>query len=84
MAAVATATSSVAPSSRAARAWRSTTSTVSSIFAGGITPSLRDALPSRVNARSVISSRSDPVSASATSRRVVLLPMSMQPQITGK
>ena len=37
----------------------------------------------RVKARSVISSRSDPSPASATSRRVVLLPMSMQPRITG-
>jgi hypothetical protein len=82
MAAVATATSRSAPTSRATFAWVRTTSAVSSIFSLGIVPSpLRRLLPMRVNARWFTSSRSCPLSASATSSLVVLLPMSMQAQI---
>ena len=48
---------------------------------GGIAPPFARLLPIRVKARWVTSSRSRPPSTSATSSRVVLLPMSMQAQI---
>ncbi len=81
IAAVATATICSAPSSFATATWVRTTSAVSSIFSWGIPPPLRMLLPMRVKARWVTSSRSAPSPASATSSRVVLLPMSMQAQI---
>ena len=81
MAAVATATMCSAPTSVATAACVRTTSAVSAIFAAGITAPFPRLLPMRVNARWVTSSLSLPSPASATSRRVVLLPMSMQAQI---
>src|SRR4051794_18537602 len=82
IAAVATATHSTAPTSLAIRHWLATTSAVSSIFAAGISPPSRRLLPIRVNARWVTISRSLPLRRSATSSRVVLLPMSMQARTT--
>ena len=81
IAAVATATMSFAPTSPATAACVRTTSAVSAIFSAGITLPLPRLLPMRVKARCVTSSRSRPSPASATSSRVVLLPMSMQAQI---
>ena len=81
MAAVATATICSAPTSRATLACVATTSAVSAIFSAGIAPPWPRLLPIRVKARWVTSSRSCPSPASATSSRVVLLPMSMQAQI---
>ncbi len=81
IAAVATATICSAPTSRATAAWVATTSAVSAIFSAGIAPPRSRLLPIRVKARWVTSSRSCPLPASATSSRVVLLPMSMQAQI---
>ena len=81
MAAVATATMCSAPTSRATDVWVRTTSAVSAIFCGGIMPPSWRLFPMRVNARCATSSRSRPSPASATSSRVVLLPMSMQAQI---
>ena len=81
IAAVATATICSAPTSRATLAWVRTTSAVSAIFSDGIAPVEAMLLPIRVKARWVTSSRSCPFPASATSSRVVLLPMSMQAQI---
>ena len=78
---MATATICSAPTSRATVAWVRTTSAVSSILSAGIAPPTRRLLPIRVKARWVTSSRSCPLPASATSSRVVLLPMSMQAQI---
>ena len=83
IAAVATATISSAPTSRAHAACARTTSAVSAIFSAGIEPPSRRLRPMRVNARWVTSSRSPSSPASATSRRVVLLPISMQAQIKG-
>ena len=60
--------------------WR-TTSAVSAILSAGIEPVEAMLFPMRVKARWVTSSRSCPSPASATSSRVVLLPMSMQAQI---
>ena len=81
MAAVATVTIRWAPTSRATFACVATTSAVSAIFAAGMAPPAPRLLPIRVKARCVTSSRSRPSPASATSSRVVLLPMSMQAQI---
>ena len=66
------------PRSRASPAWAATTRAASSILSGGITPSARSAFPSRVNALSLVISRNEPARSSATRRRVVLLPTSMQ------
>ena len=81
IAAVATATMFFAPTSFATAACVRTTSAVSAIFSSGISPPFPRLFPIRVNARCATSSRSRPSPASATSRRVVLLPMSMQAQI---
>src|ERR671914_923663 len=83
MAAVATVTTCSAPTSRATFSCSATTSAVSAILAAGIAPPASTLFPIRVKARCVTSSRSWPLPVSATSRRVVLLPMSMQAQIKG-
>ena len=76
-AAVATTRVSLAPSSPASRPCVDTTSAISAIFSEGMRP-FDMALPMLVKARWVISSRSRSSLGSATRRRVVLLPMSMQ------
>ena len=63
------------PMSAASRASAPATRAVSSTFSGGTSPPA----PMRVKIRRAATARTRPPLTSATSRRVVLLPMSMQP-----
>ena len=82
IAAVATAMTSIAPSSRARRNWARTTSTTSPILASGSVPSRGTPRPMRVKARAWCTSTRRSPSHSATSSRVVFEPMSMQARRT--
>ena len=82
IAAVATATICSAPTSRATVAWvRDHLGGLGDLLRRDRAAPLPRLFPIRVKARWVTSSRSCPSPASATSSRVVLLPMSMQAQI---
>ncbi len=76
IAAVATTRTCSAPSRFAVATWAATTAATSAIFASAI----RAPAPIRVKARSWWRSTSRPPSASATSTRVVFVPMSTQAQ----
>jgi hypothetical protein len=65
---------------RAARACAATTSTSSRTMPGAIVPSGAWARRTRVKTRWASTSRRPPGAASPTSRRVVFVPMSMQPK----
>jgi hypothetical protein len=85
-AAVATTRSARAPASRASATWAATTSATAAIRTGSMLPSGARPAPRRVKARSAVTSRSTalPVPGSATSRRVVFDPMSMQAHRIGR
>ena len=76
--AVPTTSSADTPSSRAIFTCAATTSAASAILWCGMRPSARTPFPSRVNTRWLATSRRDPARSSATRRRVVLLPTSIQ------
>ena len=79
MAAVATTRTPAAPASRASATCSATTAATSAIFSGAIS----GCMPMRVNARCCSTSVRRPSCTSATSTRVVFVPMSMQAQTIG-
>ena len=81
--AVATARIGAAPARSASASCSATTIAVSAMRAAGIIPPACRPRPKRVKARRCSTSVSRPSLASATSTRVVFVPMSMQPQSMG-
>ena len=80
MTAVATVRIAAAPAWRASATCSATTVAVSAIRVAGIVPPAVNPRPSRVKARRCSTSVRTPSCASATSTRVVFVPISMQPQ----
>ena len=79
MTAVATVLIGDAPASRASACWAATTSAISAKRSSGMAWPGLSPRPRRVNARRCSTSVRRPSRASATSTRVVFVPMSMQP-----